>query len=56
MEKMLLHQIERLREQMFQFASVYGFTDRETVKVSQQLDRLLNIYSSQKDVQRHSNH
>lgn len=54
MEKLILHKIERLRQQMFQSASVYGFTDRETVKVSQQLDRLLNIYSSQKDVQRQS--
>jgi len=54
MDKGLLHQIEQLREKMFQSASDHGFTDRETVKVSQQLDRLLNIYSERKDMRRPS--
>jgi stage 0 sporulation regulatory protein len=35
--------IEEKRQQMIELALVYGFTAKETVKCSQELDELLNI-------------
>lgn len=43
-----LHQlhrdIERLRNHMVDIASKYGYTSHESIRVSQQLDTLLNEY------------
>jgi stage 0 sporulation regulatory protein len=40
----LLEIIEIKRNKMFETAAKYGFTDDKTVKCSQELDMLLNIY------------
>jgi stage 0 sporulation regulatory protein len=39
--------IEEKRQQMIKLALVYGFTAKETVKCSQELDELLNIQLKQ---------
>lgn len=40
----LEEQIKEKREKMIAAAEKYGFTDEETLKSSQELDRLLNKY------------
>ena len=40
----LKRQIEVKRKQMIQSAHKNGFTSRETVQYSQELDKLMNIY------------
>ncbi|HAM81284.1 Spo0E family sporulation regulatory protein-aspartic acid phosphatase [Ornithinibacillus bavariensis] len=40
----LLKQIERLREQMSSVALSQGITSLESIALSQELDRLLNMY------------
>jgi stage 0 sporulation regulatory protein len=43
-KKIMCHTlIEEKRQQMIELALVYGFTAKETVKCSQELDELLNI-------------
>mgnify|MGYP005749865961 CR=1 FL=1 len=41
-DEMLALQIELKRQEMFHIASQFGFTAKETVKCSQELDLLLN--------------
>ncbi|MFG6119185.1 Spo0E family sporulation regulatory protein-aspartic acid phosphatase [Thalassobacillus sp. B23F22_16] len=40
----LLERIERLRNKMTRVALVKGFSSPESVRISQELDELLNIY------------
>lgn len=42
----LLDQIERLRNKMTVTALEKGFTHKESISISQELDRLLNLYES----------
>ncbi|OZU90486.1 Spo0E family sporulation regulatory protein-aspartic acid phosphatase [Virgibacillus indicus] len=44
----LLQRIEFLRNKMTQVALKKGFTDSESVEISQELDRLLNLYENMK--------
>ncbi|TGE33690.1 aspartyl-phosphate phosphatase Spo0E family protein [Desulfosporosinus sp. Sb-LF] len=44
MEKKLLKRIEELRKKLNKFGSTHDLVDSEVVKVSQQLDHLLNQY------------
>jgi|GEM_PF-5678947 len=46
----LLNRIEELRKKLVQVVSDKGYTNEETVKVSQQLDQLLNVYNSRKNL------
>lgn len=51
----LLKQIDRMREQMLISASETGYTSQETIRCSQDLDRLIFEYqtlSKEADVQR----
>lgn len=41
----MMQQIEDLREQLSKLASEKGYTHKETINISQQLDRLLNQYN-----------
>lgn len=43
-EKKLLKRIEELRKKLNKFGSTHDLVDSEVVKVSQQLDHLLNQY------------
>lgn len=43
--EMILKQIEILRNQMTEVAFTKGFTSKESIEVSQKLDKLLNLYS-----------
>lgn len=45
----LLEKIEILRKQMTVIALDKGFTSKESVTVSQELDRLLNLYNHMKE-------
>lgn len=40
----LTHQIEVKRYQMVQAADVYGYCSKETLRYSQELDQLMNLY------------
>lgn len=40
----LLQKIKHLSDQLVKTATEFGFTDEKTVKISQQLDLLLNEY------------
>ncbi len=51
-EKITLQKIEDLRNKLAKCAYNKGFTNTETVQVSQQLDNLLNAYS---DIKRRGN-
>ena len=51
-EKSTLKKIENLRYQLVKCAYTKGFTNSETVQVSQQLDVLLNSYSNIKQQSR----
>lgn len=42
----LLQRIEYLRKRMIDVASKKGFTSKESVAISQELDRLLNNYQN----------
>lgn len=44
--QILLMQIELLRNKMTEIACDKGFTSEESIIVSQELDRLLNIYNN----------
>ncbi|GAA0446277.1 hypothetical protein GCM10008983_25140 [Lentibacillus halophilus] len=44
----LLNHIERLRRHMTVVALEKGFTSHESIKLSQELDRLMNHYDSMK--------
>ncbi|WP_408010796.1 aspartyl-phosphate phosphatase Spo0E family protein [Pseudalkalibacillus sp. A8] len=41
---MLVHTIERKREQMLETAKIYGMSSNETIKCSQELDKLLQLH------------
>ncbi|KMY62425.1 sporulation protein [Geobacillus stearothermophilus] len=41
---MVLLQIEEKRQQMIELALTYGFTAKETIECSQELDQLINQY------------
>lgn len=42
----LLKKIEALRKRMYKAAFEKGFTNEETIQLSQELDDLLNIYEN----------
>ncbi|MFT4412362.1 aspartyl-phosphate phosphatase Spo0E family protein [Fredinandcohnia humi] len=42
--QLLLDEINRKRQEMIEVANNTGFTSRETIKCSQELDELINIY------------
>lgn len=44
----LLERIEFLRNKMTTIAIDKGFTSKESIRVSQELDRLLNLYNNMK--------
>ncbi|MFB1051592.1 Spo0E family sporulation regulatory protein-aspartic acid phosphatase [Paraliobacillus sp. JSM ZJ581] len=46
----LLSQIELIREQMVEIALIKGFTSKESIILSQELDFLLNQYEIKKGV------
>nr|WP_093211086.1 aspartyl-phosphate phosphatase Spo0E family protein [Sediminibacillus albus] len=46
----LLERIELLRNKMTKVALRKGFTSAESISLSQELDRLLNIYDSHKQL------
>ncbi|MED4300516.1 aspartyl-phosphate phosphatase Spo0E family protein [Geobacillus stearothermophilus] len=43
-KEMVLLQIEEKRQQMIELALTYGFTAKETIECSQELDQLINQY------------
>ncbi|MDC3412747.1 aspartyl-phosphate phosphatase Spo0E family protein [Aquibacillus sp. 3ASR75-11] len=45
----LLERIEHLRNKMTEVALKKGFTSEDSIKISQELDRLLNVYESYKN-------
>ncbi|ABO65984.1 MULTISPECIES: aspartyl-phosphate phosphatase Spo0E family protein [Geobacillus] len=47
---MVLLLIEEKRQQMIELALTYGFTAKETIQCSQELDRLINQYLQQTTV------
>ncbi|KKE79006.1 aspartyl-phosphate phosphatase Spo0E family protein [Oceanobacillus caeni] len=44
----VLVKIEHLRKKLTQIAMNKGFTDRESIALSQELDHLLNVYDNLK--------
>lgn len=46
-KEMVLLQIEEKRQQMIELALTYGFTAKETIECSQELDQLINQYLQQ---------
>jgi len=42
----LIQRIETLRKRMITTATVQGFTSHESLEISQELDRLLNLYEN----------
>lgn len=44
----LLKEIEKLRDKMIEVVFDKGMTSKESLKISQELDRLLNIYHKNK--------
>lgn len=44
----LLNRIEFLRQKMTEVALNKGFTDKESIEISQELDKLLNDYECRK--------
>ncbi|QHE54252.1 Spo0E family sporulation regulatory protein-aspartic acid phosphatase [Pontibacillus sp. HMF3514] len=42
----LIQRIESLRKRMIKTATVQGFTSHESLEISQELDRLLNMYEN----------
>ncbi|WMV76930.1 MULTISPECIES: aspartyl-phosphate phosphatase Spo0E family protein [Geobacillus] len=49
-KEMVLLLIEEKRQQMIELALTYGFTAKETIQCSQELDRLINQYLQQTTV------
>lgn len=47
-EKLLEKRIELLRNKMTEVALEKGFTSIESISISQELDRLLNLYEERK--------
>ncbi|GGJ97971.1 hypothetical protein GCM10007063_20350 [Lentibacillus kapialis] len=47
-EDTILRRIEYLRNRMTDVAMEKGFTSPESVRISQELDKLLNLYQSMK--------
>ncbi|GAJ39574.1 hypothetical protein GCA01S_022_00530 [Parageobacillus caldoxylosilyticus NBRC 107762] len=47
MNTMVLVLIEEKRQQMIELALTYGFTAKETIQCSQELDELINRYLQQ---------
>lgn len=45
----LLERIEFLRNKMTEVAFKKGFTSKESIIISQELDKLLNLYDSQRN-------
>lgn len=45
--KKLLNQIEYLRRKMSEVVIEKGLTSNESLKISQELDRLLNVYDNE---------
>jgi stage 0 sporulation regulatory protein len=41
---MIITSIEEKRQQMIELALTYGFTAKETIECSQELDKLINRY------------
>lgn len=54
-KKNILLRIENLREEMATVALDKGFTNTESIHISQELDRLLNLYEKIRDDQKDSN-
>ncbi|WP_188454565.1 aspartyl-phosphate phosphatase Spo0E family protein [Virgibacillus oceani] len=48
----LLERIEFLRNKMTEIALDKGFTSAESINISQELDRLLNLYNNVKQSQK----
>lgn len=44
MTKTLLNQLEQVRQDMIQCASEKGLTDESTIRLSEELDELINQY------------
>ncbi len=44
MTKTLLNQLEQVRQDMIQCASEKGLTDKSTIRLSEELDQLINQY------------
>ena len=51
MELIFLEQMEQLREKMIKTGLQYGLQNDETIKVSRQLDELLNQYTNFEDAE-----
>ncbi len=51
-EKVALKEIENIRNRMVETAYDKGFSNSETVAISQRLDSMLNIYSNIKEHRR----
>ncbi|CQR47854.1 Spo0E like sporulation regulatory protein [Paraliobacillus sp. PM-2] len=49
--KYLLSQIELIRKSMVEIALSQGFTSKESIHLSQELDNLLNQYEIEKETQ-----
>jgi hypothetical protein len=45
----ILYEMEKKRSELQSFALVNGFTHPVTIKLSQELDELFNLYSEQKN-------
>ncbi|WP_205174244.1 aspartyl-phosphate phosphatase Spo0E family protein [Bacillus pakistanensis] len=43
-KKILVNKIKKKRSQMIFLGGKFGFTDKQTVECSQELDKLLNLY------------
>lgn len=52
-EQALLRQIEQLRKKLAQAVQYKGYTDRQTIQLSQLLDESLNDYHHIKYVKQH---
>ncbi|GIN37413.1 aspartyl-phosphate phosphatase Spo0E family protein [Heyndrickxia sp. FSL K6-6286] len=44
----LLHEIEKLRSKLIEYAIQYGLNDSYSIKLSQELDQLLNLELKQR--------
>jgi len=54
MELICLEQLELLREKMIETGMQYGLQDAKTIKISRQLDALLNEYANFEKVEYNS--
>ncbi|GIN88826.1 hypothetical protein J6TS2_52120 [Heyndrickxia sporothermodurans] len=46
----LLQDIEKLRNKLVEYGLKYGLNDASTIKLSQELDRLLNLELEERDM------